>query len=183
MRWLSFSLPNEIEFLRFTAMTLQHANALPIANVVTRGRYFEDFKPGDHFHSPGVTVTESMIIEFALVYDPQPFHLDLDAAAASHFGGLIASGIQTLALGFRAFLQLGLLSACGMGSPGLDELRWLHPVRPGDTLRSEVEVVDARPSRSKADRGMLIMAFKIRNQHDENVLTTRMMQMVLRRPG
>jgi acyl dehydratase len=143
--------------------------------------YFEDFKPGDRFVSPGITVTESMIIDFALVYDPQPFHLDSQAAAVSHFGGLIASGFQTLALGFRAFLQLGLFSACGMGSPGIDELRWLRPVRPGDTLRSEVEVVSARPSRSKPDRGMLVMAFEIRNQRDENVLTVRTMQLTRRR--
>ena len=144
-------------------------------------RYFEDFKPRDRFISPGITVTESMIIDFALAYDPQPFHLDCKAAAASHFGGLIASGFQTLALGFRSFLQLGLFSACGMGSPGLDELRWLRPVRPGDTLRSEVEVVEARPSRSKPDRGILVMAFKIRNQRDEDVLTMRTLQLTRRR--
>jgi acyl dehydratase len=146
-----------------------------------REMYFEDFKPGDRFVSPGVTATEGMIIDFALAYDPQPFHLDSRAAAASHFGGLIASGIQTLALGFRVFLQLGLFSACGMGSPGLDELRWLRPVRPGDTLRSEVEVVEARPSRSKPDRGMLVMAFTMRNQRDEDVLTMRTMQLTRRR--
>jgi len=144
--------------------------------------YFEDFRPGDRFDSPGVTVTESMIIDFALAYGPQPFHLNTEAAAASHFGGLIASGFQTMALGFRAFLQLGLFSACGMGSPGLDELRWLRPVRPGDTLRSEVEVVEARPSRSKPDRGMLVMAFTMRNQRDEEVLTVRTMQLTRRRP-
>jgi acyl dehydratase len=148
-----------------------------------REMFFEDFKPGDRFVSPGVTVTEGMIIDFALAYDPQPFHLDSRAAAASHFGGLIASGIQTLALGFRVFLQLGLFRACGMGSPGLDELRWLRPVRPGDTLRSEVEVVEARPSRSKPDRGMLVMAFTIRNQRDEDVLTMRTMQLTRRRSG
>jgi acyl dehydratase len=145
--------------------------------------YFEDFKPGDRFVTPGVTVTESMIIDFALVYDPQPFHLDTTAAAASLFGGLIASGFQTLALGFRVFLQLGLFSACGMGSPGLDELRWLRPVRPGDTLHSEVEVVESRPSRSKPDRGILVMAFKIRNQRNEDVLSMRTMQLTRRRPG
>jgi acyl dehydratase len=143
--------------------------------------YFEDFKPRDRFVSAGITVTESMIIDFALAYDPQPFHLDCRAAADSHFGGLIASGFQTLALGFRSFLQLGLFGACGMGSPGLDELRWLRPVRPGDTLRSEVEVVEARPSRSKPDRGILVMAFKIRNQRDEDVLTMRTLQLTRRR--
>lgn len=144
--------------------------------------YLEDFRPGDQFSSPGITVTEGMIIEFALTYDPQPFHLDSEAALVSHFGGLVASGIQTLALGFRALMQLGIFSACGMGSPGLDELRWLRPVRPGDTLRSQVEIVEVRPSRSKPDRGIVVMAFRIRNQHDEAVLTMRNVQIARRRP-
>jgi acyl dehydratase len=144
--------------------------------------FLDDFKVADRFVSQGVTVTESMIIDFALAYDPQPFHLDAEAAADTHFGGLIASGIQTLALGFRAFLQLGVFRACGMGSPGLDELRWLRPVRPGDTLHSEAEVVDVRPSRSKPDRGILVMLFKILNQRGEEVLTMRNMQLTRRRP-
>jgi acyl dehydratase len=145
--------------------------------------YFEDFRSGDRFVTADVALTESMIIDFATAYDPQPFHIDPKAAANSHFGGLIASGIQTLALGFRAFLQLGLLNTCGMGSPGVDELRWLTPVRPGDTLHSEVEVIEVRPSRSKPDRGMLVLAFTIRNQRDENVLTMRTLQLTRRRAG
>jgi acyl dehydratase len=144
--------------------------------------YLEDFKPGDRFVSPGVTVTDSMIIDFALAYDPQPFHLDREAAAASHFGGLISSGFQTLALGFRTFLQLGLFSASGMGSPGFDELRWLRPVRPGDTIHSEVEILEVRPSRSKPDRGTLVVAFKVCNQRGEEVLTMKTIQLTRRRP-
>ena len=144
--------------------------------------FLEDFKIADRFTSAGVTVTESMIIDFALTYDPQPFHLDAEAAAETNFGGLIASGIQTLALGFRAFLQLGVFRACGMGSPGLDELRWVRPVRPGDTLHSEAEVIDVRPSQSKPDRGMLVLSFKILNQRGEEVLTMRNMQLTRRRP-
>jgi acyl dehydratase len=144
--------------------------------------FFEDFKPGDRFVSPGVTVTESMIVDFALVYDPQPFHLDSRAATASHFGGLVASGVQTLALGFRVFLQLGLFRVCSLGSPGLDELRWLRPVRPGDTIHSEVEVIEARPSRSKPDRGVLVMLFTICNQRDEHVLSMRNIQLTRCRP-
>jgi acyl dehydratase len=163
------------------SLAVYERGATHLRNTSMTEIYFEDFQPGDRFDSPGITVTECMIIDFALAYDPQPFHLDSRVAAASHFGGLVASGIQTLALGFRVFLQLGLFSACGMGSPGLDELRWLRPVRPGDTLRSEVEVVEARPSRSKPDRGLLVMAFRIRNQHNEEVLTMRTMQLVLRR--
>jgi acyl dehydratase len=143
--------------------------------------FFEDFKVADRFTSTGVTVTEGMIIDFALTYDPQPFHLDAEAAAETHFGGLIASGIQTLALGFRTFLQLGLFRACGMGSPGLDELRWLRPVRPGDTLHSEAEIIDVRPSHSKPDRGLLVLSFKILNQRGEEVLTMLNMQLTRRR--
>jgi acyl dehydratase len=112
--------------------------------------YFEDFKSGDRFVSPDVTVSERMIIDFATAFDPQPFHTDAEAAAESPFGGLIASGIQSLALGFRAFLQLGLLEACGMGSPGVDELRWPNPVRPGDTLHSRSR--SSRPVRLAPSR-------------------------------
>lgn len=143
--------------------------------------YLEDFKAGDRFLSSGVTVTESMIIEFGLTYDPQPFHIDRDAAAVSHFGGLVSSGILTLALGFRALVQLGLFRPGGMGSPGLDEVRWLQPVRPGDTIYSEVEILDMRHSRSKADRGILVMAHKVCNQHGEDVLTMRSTQIMRRR--
>jgi len=119
-------------------------------------RYFDDFKIGDVFTSPGITLTEAMLVEFALVYDSQPFHIDAEAARESNFGGLIASGFQTMALGWRAFLMTNVLNACSMGSPGLDELRWPRPIRPGDTLRTEFEVVDLKPSRSKPDRGISI---------------------------
>lgn len=134
-------------------------------------RYFDDFAIGERFVTPGITVTESEIIDFALRYDPQPFHLDAQAAAQSLYGGLIGSGFQTLALSFRLFIQSGLLSACSMGSPGIDELRWLAPVRPGDTLHTEVEVVASKPSRSKPDRGMLQLRYVVINQHGESVLT------------
>ena len=145
--------------------------------------YFEDFKVGDRFVSDGVTVSEGMILDFAMTYDPQPFHLDAEAAKASHFGGLIASGFQTVALGFRMFIQTGVFRACGMGSPGIDELRWPHPVRPGDTIRSELEILEIRPSRSKPDRGMLITKMTVRNQAGEEVMTFKGMQLTRRRPG
>jgi len=143
--------------------------------------YFEDFKPGDRFVSPGVTVSESMILEFALRYDPQPFHLDVEAAQRSNYGGLIASGFQTLALGFRMFIDLGIFRASGMGSPGLDELRWPRPVRPGDTIHSEFEITECRPSRSKPDRGMLLTSVRILNQRGEEVMTFKGMQLTRRR--
>src|SRR3546814_1387604 len=87
-----------------------------------------------------------------MLYDPQPFHLDKEAAAEGPFNGLIASGFQTLAVAFRIFYQTGIINACSMGSPGLDELRWLRPVRPGDTLKVTATVREKRPSKSKPDR-------------------------------
>ena len=145
--------------------------------------YFDDFKLGDRFVSPGVTITEGMILDFAMAYDPQPFHIDVEAAKASPFGGLIASGFQTLALGFRMFLMTGVFRACSVGSPGLDELRWPRPVRPGDTIHSELEVVELRPSRSKPDRGMLISRMHVLNQNGEEVASVKGMHLLLRRPG
>lgn len=145
-------------------------------------RYFEDFEAGECFVSRGVTLSEAQILDFALAYDPQPFHLDRTAAEASPYGGLIASGFQTLALAFRMFYQEGVISACSMGSPGMSELRWLGPVRPGDTLRSEAEVVATRPSRSKPDRGSVEMAFSVSNQRDEVVMTFRTTIILARRP-
>src|SRR3546814_7695222 len=84
-----------------------------------------------------------------MLYDPQPFHLDKEAAAEGPFNGLIASGFQTLAVAFRIFYQANVINACSMGSPGLDELRWLRPVRPGDTLKVTATVREKRPSKSK----------------------------------
>ena len=144
-------------------------------------RYFDDFKVGERFRSKGVTLTEAEIISFALAYDPQPFHLDAVAAAQSPFGGLIASGLQTFALGWRMFLQEGAFSACSLGSPGIDELRWTAPVRPGDTLRTEAEVIETRPSGSKPDRGTLKMAYRMTNQRGETVLTMTILHILKRR--
>ncbi len=145
-------------------------------------RYFDDFEIGERFVSRGVTVSEAQILDFALRYDPQPFHLDSRAAARSPYGGLIASGFQTLALGFRMFFQENLITAASLGSPGMDELRWLVPVRPGDTLHTEAEVKDKRPSRSKADRGILRMAYTIKNQENQPVMTFLCTHILLRRP-
>jgi acyl dehydratase len=143
--------------------------------------YFEDFAPGRVFHTEGVTVTEGQIIDFALAFDPQPFHLDAEAARATIYGGLIASGFQTMALTFRLFVQTRALVACSLGSPGVDELRWLRPVRPGDTLRATVQVVEQRASASKPDRGIVRLAWTTLNQRDEPVLTMTSMQLVRRR--
>ncbi len=142
--------------------------------------YFEEFNVGDKFSSGGVTFTESEIVSFALQYDPQPFHIDVEAAGNSQFKGLIASGFQTLALVFRMYIQEGMLKQ-GMGSPGMDELRWLLPVHPGDTLHMEVEVLSTKASSSKTDRGYVEKLCTVVNQKSEKVLTVRVTQIIRRR--
>ena len=150
---------------------------------MTHDRYLDDFNTGERFTTPGVTFTEAEIINFALKYDPQAFHLDASAAADSLYGGLIASGYQTLALAFRMFIQSGMLAACSMGSPGIDELRWLAPVRPGDTLHTEVEVLEVKPSKSKPDRGILRLKYVATNQHGDAVLSFIVNHFLKRRPA
>lgn len=133
-------------------------------NKGTAKRSFDDFAVGERFVSPGVTVTEADIIGFAFQYDPQPFHIDKLAAANSPYGGLIASGWHSLALMFRMFWQTGVLDYCCLGSPGVDEVRWTAPVRPGDTLRTTGEVLSMRPSGSDPTRGILQMRLSAANQ-------------------
>jgi len=133
--------------------------------------YFEDFKVGDEIVSPGTTLTEGQIIDFALQFDPQPFHMDVTAASQSIFGGLVASGFHTAALSFRLFSQTGALTDGSIGSPGLDELRWLKPVRPGDTIHVKATVLETRRSTSKPDRGVVKMSYTTLNQHGEPVMT------------
>ncbi len=144
-------------------------------------QYLDDLKVGQTFKSNGATVTESDIIGFALKYDPQPFHLDVVEAAKSPYGGLIASGFQTLAYCFRLFIQTGVFLESSIGSPGIDELRWLAPVRPGDTLYTEVDVLDVRPSSSKPDRGIARLKYQARNQHGDVVLTFLVNHLLKRR--
>ena len=142
--------------------------------------YFEEFNVGDKFKSDGVTFTESEIIRFALQYDPQPFHVDVEAAKDTQFKGLIASGFQTLALVFRMFIQGGYLKQ-GMGSPGIDELRWLRPVYPNDTLHMVAEVLSTRPSSKKSDRGYVELLCSTINQNSETVMTLRVLQIMRRK--
>ena len=146
-------------------------------------QWYEDFEVGQRFVSQGVTLTEASIIDFASRYDPQRFHIDKEAAERTHFGGLIASGFQTLALSFRMFFQLGVIRDSGIGAPGIEELHWTAPVRPGDTLRTEVEVIELRPSRSKTDRGIVRLRYSARNQRGETVMTLVVPQIVSRRPS
>ena len=125
--------------------TTQHVNekvTISTEDMKIMDRYFDDFEVGERFRSGGATMTEADIINYALAYDPQPFHIDTEAAAKSAYGGLIASGQHTFGVGWRMFLQEGLFKACSMGSPGVDELRWTAPVRPGDTIYTEAEVLE-----------------------------------------
>ena len=146
-------------------------------------QWFEDFEAGQRFVSQGVTLTEASIIDFAIRYDPQRFHIDREAAARTPFGGLVASGFQTLGLSFRMFFELGVIRESGIGAPGIEDLKWLAPVRPGDTVHTEVEVVELRPSRSKTDRGTVRMRYATVNQHGETVMTMIVPQFVSRRPA
>jgi acyl dehydratase len=145
-------------------------------------KFLDDLAAGDKFVTGGVTLTESGIIGFALTYDPQPFHLDAAAAAESIYGGLIASGFQVVALAFRLFIQSGMLAGSSMGSPGIDELRWFAPARPGDTLHAEVEVLAVTPSKSKADRGIARLRYTMLNQRREAVSSFIVNHLLLRRP-
>jgi len=144
--------------------------------------YLDDFSEGSIFETEGKTVSEAEILEFAFKYDPQSFHMDVEAAKEGPFGGLIASGIQTMAIGLRLLLQAQVFApGASMGSPGMDELRWLKPVRPGDTLRMRGEVLEVKPSRSKPGRGLLRYRMTIFNQHGEDVMSMVGMQLIKRR--
>ncbi|HLS98504.1 MAG: MaoC family dehydratase [Porticoccaceae bacterium] len=136
-------------------------------------RYFEDYVPGSVHATGEILVDEAEVLRFARAYDPQPFHTDPAAAAAGPFGGLIASGFHTGAMVMRLLVDHFLSAVAGMGSPGLDEVRWPRPVRPGDRLRVRVAVEEARRSRSKPDRGVVIAGVEARNQHGEPVMTFR----------
>jgi acyl dehydratase len=146
------------------------------------GLFFEDFHQGRVFDTPGVTVTDAAIIDFAFQYDPQPFHLDREAAKQSIFGGLCASGFQTMSLSFRLFAQLGVLKN-NLGGPGVDELRWTQPVYEGDTIHCRVTVAEQRASSSKPDRGIIKWGFETLNQKNEVVMTATFISFMKRREG
>lgn len=132
---------------------------------------FDDFQVGDVLELPAYTVEESEMLAFARQYDPQSFHTDSAAAKESPFGGLIASGWLTTAIFMRMQCDAFMLNSSCVGSPGVDEIRWLLPVRPGDTLRGLNEVVTVKPSRSKPDRGAVFSNVTLTNQHGDTVMT------------
>ncbi|HUZ37803.1 MAG TPA: MaoC family dehydratase [Streptosporangiaceae bacterium] len=146
-------------------------------------RYFEDFIPGLVQEFGPTVVDEAEIVEFARQYDPQPIHTDPQWARTGPFGGLIASGWHTAALMMRLLVDQYLPSAASLASPGIDELRWLQPVRPGDELRVRVTVIEARASRSKPDRGLLRSRIEVLGRDGSAVMTLIALNMIRRRPA
>jgi acyl dehydratase len=145
--------------------------------------HLEDFAPGQVHPLGRHTVSRDEIVAFARAWDPQPFHLDEEAAGASIYRGLIASGWHTVCVFMRLFADGLLNRAAAMGSPGVDEVRWLQPVRPGDTLEARLEVLEVRPSRSKPDRGVIRARCVVANQDGEEVLTMQAVVLFRRRHG
>lgn len=131
--------------------------------------YFEDFAAGQVYELGSRTVTEGEIVDFARQWDPQPFHVDPEAAKQSVFGGLIASGWQTGAIWMRMYVD-AVLGSAARGSPGIEELRWLAPVRPGDTLSGRLTVLEVTPSATKPDRGTIRIRGEMVNQDGVTVM-------------
>jgi acyl dehydratase len=145
-------------------------------------RWFEDFNVGDVVEFGPVEVTAEEIVEFAERYDPQPFHLDAEAGAASPYGGLIASGWHTVALFMGMYVRGMLLDAASLGSPGVDELRWLAPVRPGDELRGRSTITAMQPSATNPRRGTVFSTNEVLNQDGTVVMTMKARGFLERRP-
>lgn len=144
--------------------------------------YFEDFEVGKTIDVGSRTVTEEEIIDFATKFDPQPFHIDKNAAEHSIYGSIIASGWHTCGMIMRLMVDGFLNNAASMGSPGVDEIRWIKPVRGGDTLTVTTTAIEMRPSASKQDRGVVVTLWQAKNQHGELVATVKGMGMFQRRP-
>lgn len=145
--------------------------------------YFEDLPVGYTFTTGSRQLELEEIIAYASKYDPQPFHLNADAAAASHFGGIVASGMHTLSTAFTLTLEANVWNDASQGSPGMDEVRWLRPVRPGDALTVKAEVVKSTPLRSRPDTGMTEIAYEVLNQRAEPVMRYTIIHMLFRRPS
>jgi acyl dehydratase len=145
-------------------------------------RYFEDYIEGDIHTFGSIAVEADEIVSFAKRFDPQSFHVDSEAAKRTPYGGLIASGWHTGGLMMRLLFEHYLTHVASLGSPGIDELRWLKPVRPGDELSLRVTVLKAVPSRSKPDRGVVTSLVEVFNQSNEVVMTLKAVNLILRRP-
>jgi len=154
---------------------------MPFAHAID-DRYFEDYIEGDVHDCGSIAIEADEMVAFAKRFDPQNFHTDPDAAKRTPFGGLIASGWHTAALTMRLYVAHYLTHVASLASPGLDELRWLAPVRPGDRLSVRVTVLKAVPSKSKPDRGVVTSLTEVFNQADVPVMTMRAVNFIGRRP-
>jgi acyl dehydratase len=147
-------------------------------------QYWEDIEVGTRSSYGCYEVTREEVLDFAVKYDPQPFHLSDDAAAKTHFGRLAASGWHSCAMLMRMLVDhMAMTQQAGLGSPGVDELRWLKPVYPGDTLRVESEVLEKKPSRSRSDMGSFRSRSTMFNQDDDPVMSLISIGLILRRPA
>jgi acyl dehydratase len=146
-------------------------------------RYLDDYVQGAVFECSPITVEEAEVLSFATRFDPQAIHIDAEKAARGPFHGLIASGWHTLGLMMRMFVDNYLSSVASVASPGVDEVRWLHPVRPGDQLHLRVTILEVKPSRSKPDRGVVVSLLEAINQDGKVVCSLKAMNLLLRRPG
>ena len=146
-------------------------------------RYLEDFAVGQTFRSGRLSVEAERIRTFAAEFDPQPFHLDDEAALDGFFGGLVASGWHTAAVVMRLLVQNYLSIEASLGSPGIDEIRWPYPVRPGDTLRVRATVLEARRSLSKPDRGIIKTLVEAVNQDGRTVMRATAINFLRVRPA
>jgi acyl dehydratase len=148
---------------------------------LTYKTYLEDFKLGEVQSLGQMVVDKQEVIDFAKRFDPQPFHIDEAAAKDSIFGGLIASGWHTCSMVMRMMCDTYLIEAASLGSPGIDNVRWLKPVRPGDIIRAQRITLEVKPSSSKPDRGIVKSRWEVFNQKDELVMTMEGLGMFKRR--
>lgn len=147
-------------------------------------RYFEDLQVGDKASFGSYTVTREEVLEFAGRYDPQPFHLSDEAAAQTHFGRMSASGWHTCAMTMSMVVEdMKANATASLGAAGIDDMRWMKPVFPGDTLRCETEILEVKPSESRPERGSFRNRMTVINQHDEPVMTFISRGMIARRPA
>jgi acyl dehydratase len=144
-----------------------------------RDLYLEDHLPGSVYEFGSIVVEEKDIVEYATRYDPQVFHVDPEAARRTSFGGLVASGWHTAALAMRLLVDHWLSRMANLGSPGIDELRWLKPVRPGDVLSVRLTIMEVRRSQSKPDRGIVRGLIEVLNHSGEVVMTWKGVNIVL----
>ena len=146
-------------------------------------RWFEDYAAGAVYEYGHLTVSEAEILDFAGMFDPQPIHVDPAFAAAGPFGGIIGSGWHSAGLAMRLVADHYLSRVASLASPGVDELRWRVPLRPGDTVRLRTTIAETRPSRSKPDRGLVITQCELINADDGVPVAFRAMNFLSRRPG